>query len=168
MKNAFHESQITIFWFDFKRKIIFVKEVILWLFANIPRMLGKNILLTWFECQWFNWTTKVDTIHIVNILVLTRLHPHISYWRLHMWHRTLVSSTPSQSIGLFWGEHCFVVDRVTSGAPAAISLIEFYFIIIFIMIYVTTIWIFMAIHYILYYILGFLYLSSSGVACCLP
>ena len=42
-------------------------------------MLGENILLTRFEYQRFNWTTKVDTIHIVYILVITRLHLHTPY-----------------------------------------------------------------------------------------
>ena len=42
-------------------------------------MLGENILLTRFEYQRFNGTTKVDTIHIVYILVITRLHLHIPY-----------------------------------------------------------------------------------------
>ena len=42
-------------------------------------MLGENILLTRFEYQWFNGTTKVDTIHIVYILMITRLHLHIHY-----------------------------------------------------------------------------------------
>ena len=31
-------------------------------------MLGENVLLTRFEYQRFNGTTKVDTIHIVYIL----------------------------------------------------------------------------------------------------
>ena len=44
--------------------------VIWWLFANVPRMLGENVLLTRFEYQRFNGTTKVDTIHIVYILCL--------------------------------------------------------------------------------------------------
>ena len=35
-------------------------------------MLGENILLTWFEYQRFNRTTKVDTIHSVYILVIVR------------------------------------------------------------------------------------------------
>ena len=50
-----------------------------WLFANVPRMLGENILLTRFEYQRFNGTTKVDTINIVYILVIIRLHLHIPY-----------------------------------------------------------------------------------------
>ena len=80
-----------------------------------------------------------------------------------MWHCTLVSSTQSQSIGLFFGcalSWCWV----SLGAPVIISLIYFYFIMIFIMINVTIIGIFMSIHYFLNYTLGFLYLSSSGSA----
>ena len=63
-----------------------------------------------------------------------------------MWHFTLVSSTPSQSIGLpfvcalFW---CWV----SLGAPVTISLLEIFFIMIFIMVAVTLIGIFMAIDY---------------------
>ena len=48
------------------------------------------------------------------------------------------------------------------GAPATISLIEIYFIMIFIVIVVTIIGIFMVINYLLIYTLGFLYLRSSG------
>ena len=58
---------------------------------------------------------------------------------------------------LFW---CWV----SLGAPVTISLIEFYFIMIFIMIVVTIIGIFMATNYFLNYTLDFLYLSSSGSA----
>ena len=65
--------------FDFKRKIIFDKVVIWSLFANVPRVLGENGLLIRFEYQRFNGTTKVDTIHIVYILVIIRLHLHIPY-----------------------------------------------------------------------------------------
>ena len=50
------------------------------------------------------------------------------------------------------------------GAPVTISYIEFDFIMIFIIIVVTIIGIFMAINYHLIYILGFLYISSSGSA----
>ena len=49
-------------------------------------------------------------------------------------------------------------------APVTISLIEFYLIMIFIMIVVTIIGIFIAINYLLIYSLGFLYLRSSGSA----
>ena len=62
-----------------KENIIFDKVVIWWLFANVPRMLGENVLLTRFEYQRFNGTTKVDTIHIVYILVIIRLYLHIPY-----------------------------------------------------------------------------------------
>ena len=72
-----------------------------------------------------------------------------------MWHFTLVSSTPSQSIGLIFGCALFWC-WVSLGAPVTISLIEFYFIMIFIMIIVTITGIFMAIHYFLNYTLGFL------------
>ena len=48
------------------------------------------------------------------------------------------------------------------GAPVTISLIESYFIKINIMLVVSIIGIFMAINYLLIYILGFLYLSSSS------
>ena len=80
-----------------------------------------------------------------------------------MWHCTLVSSTPSQSIGLvfvcalFW---CWV----SLGALVTISLIEFYFSMIFIMIVLTITGMFMAINYFLNDTLGFLYLISSGSA----
>ena len=77
-----------------------------------------------------------------------------------MWHFTLVSSTPSQSIGLVFGCVLFWC-WVSLGALVTIFLIEFYFIKIFIMIIVTIIGIFMAIKY---YTLGCLYLSSSGSA----
>ena len=50
------------------------------------------------------------------------------------------------------------------GAPVTISLMEIYFIMIFIMIIVTINGIFVTIDYLLIYTLGFLYLSSSGSA----
>ena len=50
------------------------------------------------------------------------------------------------------------------GAPVTISLIAFYFIMIFIMIVVTIIGDFMVSDYFLNYTLGFLYLSSSASA----
>ena len=50
------------------------------------------------------------------------------------------------------------------GAPVTISLLEFYFIMNFIMIVVIIFRIFMAINYLLIYTLGFLYISSSGSA----
>ena len=80
-----------------------------------------------------------------------------------MWHCTLVSSTPSQSMGLVLGCALFWC-WVSLGAPVTISLIYFYFIMIFIMIVVTIIGIFMAIDYFLNNTLGFLYPSSSGSA----
>ena len=49
-------------------------------------------------------------------------------------------------------------------APVTIPLIEFYFIMIFIIMVVTIFGIFMSIDYFLNYTLGFLYLSSSGSA----
>ena len=58
---------------------------------------------------------------------------------------------------LFW---CWVL----LGALVTISLIEFYFFMIFIMIVVTIFGIFMVINYFLKYILCFLYLSSSAPA----
>ena len=70
---------------------------------------------------------------------------------------------PSQSIGLVFGCALFWC-WVSLGAPVTISLIGFYFIMIFIMIVVTIIGIFMAINYFLNYTFGFLYLSSSGSA----
>ena len=81
----------------------------------------------------------------------------------NMWHCILVSSTPSQSIGLFFG-CALVCCWVSSGAPVTISLIEFYFIMISTMIVVIIVGIFMAINYFLNYTLGFLYLSTSGSA----
>ena len=63
-----------------------------------------------------------------------------------MWHCTLVSSTPSQFIGLVFG--CVLFQcRMSLGAPVTISLIDFYFIMIFIMIVVSIIGICMAINY---------------------
>ena len=53
---------------------------------------------------------------------------------------------------------------MTLSAPVTISLIELYFIMIFIMIVVTIIGIFMAINKLLIYTFGFYYLSSSGSA----
>ena len=54
-----------------------------------------------------------------------------------MWHCALISCTPSQSIGLFL---CALLwCWVSLCAPFTISLIEFYFIMIFIMIVVTII-----------------------------
>ena len=80
-----------------------------------------------------------------------------------LWHCTLVSSTPSQSVRLVF--RCVVFwCWVSLAAPVTISLIEFYFIMIFIIIVVTIVGIFMAIHYFLNYTLGFLWLSSSGSA----
>ena len=72
MKKTSKESLITIIRFDFKENLIFDKLVIWWLFANVPRMLLGNVLLTQFEYQRFYGTTKVDTIHSVYILVLIR------------------------------------------------------------------------------------------------
>ena len=53
-----------------------------------------------------------------------------------MWHRALVGCTPSQSIGLFLGCALFWC-WVSVCVPFTISLIEFYFIVNFIMIVVT-------------------------------
>ena len=50
-----------------------------WLFAIVPRIFRDNILLTRFECQRFDETTKADKMHIVYILMLIRSHLHISY-----------------------------------------------------------------------------------------
>ena len=50
------------------------------------------------------------------------------------------------------------------GAPVTIPFIEFYCIMIFIMIVLTIVGIFMTINYFLNYTLDFLYLSSSGSA----
>ena len=50
------------------------------------------------------------------------------------------------------------------GAPGTVSEIEFYVIMIFIMIVVTIIEFFMAINYLLIYTLGLLYISSSVYA----
>ena len=58
---------------------------------------------------------------------------------------------------LFW---CWVL----LGTPVTISLIEFYFIMTFIIIVVTIIGIFMAINYFLNYTLGFPYLNIFGFA----
>ena len=77
MKKVSHESHIAIIRFEFKRKLILDKVVMWWLFANVPRILQENGLLTWFECQWFYGTTKVEAIHMVYILVLIRSHLHI-------------------------------------------------------------------------------------------
>ena len=79
MKKLFNGSHITIILCDFKENIIFDKVVIWWLFANVPRMLGEIVLLTRFEYQRFNGTTKVDAIDNVYILVIIRSHLHISY-----------------------------------------------------------------------------------------
>ena len=79
------------------------------------------------------------------------------------WHCTLVSSTPPQSIGVIFGCALFWC-WVSLGAPVTISLIEFYFIMIFIMIALTIIGIFLATNYSLNCTLDFLYLSSSGSA----
>ena len=80
-----------------------------------------------------------------------------------LWHCALVTSTLSQSIGLFFG--CALFWRwVSLCAPVTISVIEFCFIMIFIMIVVTIIGIFMAIKYFFNYTLAFLYISSSGPA----
>ena len=62
------------------------------------------------------------------------------------WHCTLVSSFPSQSIGLFCGCALFW-SCVSLGAAFIIFLVEFYFIMIFTIIVVTIIGIFMAINY---------------------
>ena len=78
MKNSFDGSHITIILFDLQN-IIFDKVVIWRLFANVPRMLGENVLLTGFEYQRFNGTTKVDAIHIVYIWVINRSHLYVSY-----------------------------------------------------------------------------------------
>ena len=80
-----------------------------------------------------------------------------------LWHCALVSSTSSQSIGLVYGCALFWW-WVSLGAHVTISLTEFSFIMIFIVIDVTIIGIFMAIHYLLNYTLSFLQLSSSGSA----
>ena len=80
-----------------------------------------------------------------------------------MWHCTLVSSTPSQSIGLFFGCALFWC-WVSLSAPVISSLMEFYFTMLFIMIVMTIIEILMAIDYFLNYTLSFLCLNSSGSA----
>ena len=77
-----------------------------------------------------------------------------------MWYSALVSSTPSQSIGLVLG--CAFWCWVSLGAPFTISLIEFYFIMIFIMIVVTIIGISYSHSLLLNYTLGSLWLSSPG------
>ena len=71
-KNNLTSPISTIVWFDLKINFEFDKEVIQRLFAKVPRMLGKNALLTRFEYQPFSGTTKVGIFHIVNILVLIR------------------------------------------------------------------------------------------------
>ena len=80
-----------------------------------------------------------------------------------MWHCALVSRTPQQSkellfgCPLFWCWESFCI-------PFTISVIGFYFIIIFIMIVVTIIGILMAILSFWTAYLGFMELSSSGPA----
>ena len=65
-----------------------------------------------------------------------------------MCHCALVSSIPSQCMGLFFGCVLFWCS-VSLGAPVTISLIQFYFIMIFIMRVVAIIGFFMAILYFL-------------------
>ena len=62
-----------------------------------------------------------------------------------MSHCALVSSTPPQSTGVVLGVRCSGV--VSLGAPVAISLVEFDFIMIFVIIFVTIMGIFMAVLY---------------------
>ena len=69
-----------------------------------------------------------------------------------IWHCTLVSGTQPQSIRLFSGCALFWC-WVLLWAPVTISLIELYFVMIFIMLVVTIIGILMAIHYFLKYTL---------------
>ena len=89
----------------------------------------------WFQC---------------NVSCKVQYSPHHNMDIGTMWHLTLVSSTPSQSIGLVFGCALFWY-WVSLGAPVTISLIEFYSIVIFIMIVVTVIGIVIAINYFLNY-----------------
>ena len=104
--------------------------------------------LSGFKCT-FNCSVQYSLYYIIDIGT--------------MWHCTLVSSNPSQTIELVLGCALFWC-WLSLGAPVKISLIEFYFIMIFIMIVVNIIRIFMAIIYLLNYSLDFRYLSSSGSA----
>ena len=104
----------------------------------------------WFDTVIVSWL--VSSVHL-SCIVQYSLYHNMDIGT--MWHCTLVSSTPSQSIGLVLGCALFWF-RVSLGAPVTISLLEFYFIRIFIMNVVTIIGIFMAIHYFLNYTLGFL------------
>ena len=96
-------------------------------------MVCRMIWYCYFFPVWFNFTVQDYLCHNIDKSIL--------------WHCALVSCTPSQSIGLvlgcalFWG-------WVSLCARFTISLIEVYFIMIFIMKTVTIIGIFMAILFI--------------------
>ena len=77
MKYAFKESHIQIIWFDFKT-LYLTKILYNGLCANVPKTLGRKALLTLFECQRFNGTTKVDAIHTAYIFVLIRSYIYFS------------------------------------------------------------------------------------------
>ena len=104
----------------------------------------------WWCVGWYNTvilSCLVSNVYF-NCIVQDSLYHNMDIGTI--WHRALVICTPSQSIGLFWGVHCSGAP-VTAllCAPFTISLIEFYFIMIFIRIGVTIIGIFMAIFFIL-------------------
>ena len=119
-----------------------------------------------WPCWCIGWFDTVIISCLVSSVHFSCIVQHSLYHNMHLgtlWHCTLVSSTPSQSVRLVFGCALFWC-WVSLGAPVTISLIEFYFIMIFIIIVVTIIGIFMAIHYFLNYTLGFRWLSSSGSA----
>ena len=87
----------------------------------------------------------VSNVHFISIFQ-DSLHHHMD--RGTMWHSALVSCIPSKSLGPVW--ECAVFwCWVSLCAPFAISVIAFYFIMIFIMIVVAVIAIFITIPFIL-------------------
>ena len=112
---------------------------------------------TYVKLVWPLWCVGWYDTFILCILVSNVHHNCIIQDSLYhamdiytMWHCSLVRCTPSQSIWLVLG--CALLwCWVSLCAPFTISLIEFYFIMIFTMIVVTIIWILMAILFILNY-----------------
>ena len=112
---------------------------------------------TYQKLLWPCWCVEwCDTVIISCLVSYAHFNCIVQHSRYHnmykgtMWHCALVSSIPSQSRGLVC-RCAFFWCGVSLGAPYTVSLIEFYFFMIFIMIVVTVIGIFMVILYILNY-----------------
>ena len=114
----------------------------------------KSQTLVW---QWWCvrcYDTLILSCWVSNVHFNFIVHDSL-YYKMDkgtVWHCALVSCTPSQSIGLFFLCALFWC-WVSLCAPFTIFSIEFYFIMVFIMIVATIIGIFMAILFVLNYTL---------------